>query len=155
MLKSSVKAGPQLQKSLEAHLLAVAGPLMPSHDWATLKAVAGPLGIELRGRIETFTAYVAAADLLIGMCGYNTVCETLSYGVPLVSIPRSHPSGEQRLRSKAFARLGLLTHLDQEDVNRYSLLGAASTSLNNGKHGRPPFSMDGAAAARDEILSLL
>jgi predicted glycosyltransferase len=155
VLQASVQAGPALEEALRAHMVAVAGPLMPEPDWKQLETIAGSLGIELRGRIETFTPYVAAADLMIGMCGYNTVCESLSFGVPLVSIPRRYPSGEQAIRAEAFARLGLLTYVEQEELEEDSLVQAASESVSQRRPDDLPFSMNGVEQARDEIMAML
>ena len=42
----------------------------------------------------------AAADLVVGMGGYNTVCETLTSGIPSLLIPRETPRKEQLIRAK-------------------------------------------------------
>jgi predicted glycosyltransferase len=155
VLNAVVSAGPDLQRALRARMLVVAGPLMSAEDWQELHAVAGRRHIEIRERIEAFSEHVAACDLLIGMCGYNTVCEAISYRVPFLAVPRETPSTEQLMRARALSRLGLLTWLRQDRLQTSSLVSAASECLAKGPSGQIPFSMDGVARARDALLEML
>jgi predicted glycosyltransferase len=50
-----------------------------------------------------------AADLVVCMGGYNTLCEVLSVGARAVVVPRAEPRREQLLRAIAFEQLGLVT----------------------------------------------
>jgi predicted glycosyltransferase len=153
VLKAVVSAGPDIQRALQARMMVVAGPMMSAEDSQELLAVAGR--IEVRERIEAFSEYVAACDLLIGMCGYNTVCEALSYRVPFLAVPRETPSTEQLMRARALSRLGLLTWLPQDRLQTSPLVSAASESLAKGPAGQIPFSMDGVARARDALVEML
>ena len=65
---------------------------------------------------------VAAADLVISMGGYNSVCEVLSYRKRSIIVPRSTPVREQRIRAEAMARLGLLSMIAIEDLRPGALL---------------------------------
>jgi predicted glycosyltransferase len=89
------------------------------------------------------------------MCGYNTVCEAISYRVPFLAVPRETPSTEQLMRARALSRLGLLTWLRQDRLQTSSLVSAASECLAKGPSGQIPFSMDGVARARDALLEML
>jgi predicted glycosyltransferase len=56
---------------------------------------------------DDLMSYMAAADGVISMGGYNTLCEILSARKPAVVIPRIHPSQEQLVRAEKMTQLGL------------------------------------------------
>lgn len=87
--------------------------------------VCGPeMSITTRDRIRTLHAHrgdvtfvdfssdlvtlMAAADVVVSMGGYNTICEVLSLGKPAVVMPRRHPRLEQWIRCTRMAARGLL-----------------------------------------------
>src|SRR5262249_32382969 len=111
--------------------------------------------IEIRSRVEAFPMKVAACDLLIGMCGYNTACEALSYRVPFLAVPREAPSTEQVMRARALSRLGLLTFIRQDRLESSSLVRAACATLAKGPRADVPLPLDGVARARDLLLEML
>jgi len=155
VIKAAVTAGPHLEYCLRARLVAVAGPLMSSTDWRELRAIAHRRRIDLRQSIDGFPAHVAASDLLIGMCGYNTACEALSYGVPFLAVPRAEPSTEQLIRARAFSKLGLLTCLEPGRLAAGTLVEAATATLSEGPRGRVQLPMDGVSRARDILRDML
>jgi predicted glycosyltransferase len=155
MLRAVVAAGPDLQDALRARMVVVSGPLMGPTERRGLDALAERLHVEVRERIEAFSLHVAACDLLIGMCGYNTACEALSYRVPFLAVPREIPSAEQLMRARAFARLGLLTTIEQDRLDPSSLVVVTSESLARGGPTQIPFPMDGVDRARDVLLDLM
>lgn len=53
---------------------------------------------------------------VIGMGGYNTVCEILSFNKPGLIVPRSVPRLEQTIRATRLRDLGLLEMLTDEDA---------------------------------------
>jgi predicted glycosyltransferase len=53
----------------------------------------------------------AAADLVVTMGGYNTLCEILSQGTPSLVIPREKPRKEQMIRAQAFKRHNLVDYI--------------------------------------------
>jgi predicted glycosyltransferase len=65
---------------------------------------------------------IAAADLVISMGGYNSVCEVLSYRKRAIIVPRSTPVREQRIRAEAMAQLGLLAMIPIEELTPALLL---------------------------------
>jgi predicted glycosyltransferase len=73
-------------------LLMVLGPLMPSAERAAFfeqaEALAKVSVIEFDNSIEHL---IEGASALIGMCGYNTFCEVLSFDKPALIVPRTHP----------------------------------------------------------------
>jgi predicted glycosyltransferase len=57
--------------------------------------------------VPELRSYVALADCLVGMPGYNTVCDLLSFRRRAVLLPRRGPSREQLLRAKRLEQWGL------------------------------------------------
>ena len=51
--------------------------------------------------------YMNAADVVVAMAGYNTICEILSLRKRAVIVPRVAPVREQEIRAERMARLGL------------------------------------------------
>jgi len=90
----------------------VSGPEMPTVDRERLKLMAESLPLT---RFIDFShelpALMAAADLVISMAGYNTVCEILSLQKRAIVVPRVTPTEEQWLRAERLAPLGYFTTL--------------------------------------------
>lgn len=86
----------------------VTGPFMPADERVELERLAER---HPRVRLIDFTddmlALLQAADVVLCMGGYNTMCEVLSVGARALVAPRSAPRHEQLLRANAFERLGL------------------------------------------------
>lgn len=100
----------------EAFSLVVTGPLMPRGKRDILKAAARIDHLALIDFTPDLLSYLAAADLVIGMAGYNTVCEILSLGVRSLLIPRVFPRQEQKLRAERLAKRNLARVLLPNDL---------------------------------------
>ncbi len=59
---------------------------------------------EIIASLDDLTALIAEADLVITMCGYNTLTEVLAHRKKLIAVPRSHSGCEQIIRAEAVAR---------------------------------------------------
>lgn len=117
--------------------LIICGPEMPPAQRSTLaeKAADYPQ-VQMGEFTNDLMSYMAAADAVVAMGGYNTTCEILSAGKRAVIVPRIKPSEEQWLRAERLANLGLLEaihpdHLTPEHLMRSLLhqLEAASKPL--------------------------
>ena len=53
-------------------------------------------------------SYMDAADVVVSMGGYNTICEILTLRKRAVVVPRTRPVQEQLIRAERMARLGLM-----------------------------------------------
>src|SRR5258708_20834149 len=60
---------------------------------------------------------VARADRVIGMGGYNTVCEALSFEKRALIVPRVKPRREQIIRAERLRDLGLIDMLAIDELN--------------------------------------
>src|SRR5262249_20613249 len=54
---------------------------------------------------------------VVGMGGYNTVCEVLSFGKRALIVPRVGPRREQHIRAERLQELGLVDVLEGENLN--------------------------------------
>ena len=104
--------------------------------------------------MDDVASYVQAADIVVSMGGYNSVCELLSLGKPALIVPRTFPRREQLIRAEALDRLGLLRMIDPADVGPHRLLAEMQALLE-----QPPqpqrLPMRGLPGAADEIEALL
>ncbi len=88
--------------------LIICGPEMPSeHKERLYQAAKAYPQVLMREFSDDLMSDMAAADAVVSMCGYNTVCEILSVVKPAVVVPRIKPSQEQFMRSQRMQELGL------------------------------------------------
>jgi predicted glycosyltransferase len=143
------------------------GQLESSFDWLLL---GGPMLRDdhrrrllprIRGRsvvysdfIDDVESYIQAADVVVSMGGYNSVCELLSLGTPALIVPRVWPRREQLIRAQALSQLGLLHWLDPSELAPERLLSEMSRLLDDPPHPER-LSMNGLAAAADAVKELL
>lgn len=59
---------------------------------------------EIIAYLDHLAALIAEADLVVTMCGYNTLTEALAHRKKLIAVPRSHSGSEQIIRAEAVAR---------------------------------------------------
>ncbi len=55
--------------------------------------------------------FIARAERVVGMGGYNTVCSVLSFQKPALIVPRVSPRTEQLIRAQRFSEMGALDML--------------------------------------------
>ena len=80
----------------------ITGPFMPKNERKQVFKRARKLGVRTFHFYRGMEKIFAAADLVVSMGGYNTLCETLSQGTVSLIIPRVNPRKEQLIRAKAF-----------------------------------------------------
>jgi len=85
--------------------------------------------VELREFSSDFVSYLRAANVVIGMGGYNTVCEILSHKKHAIIIPRVSPVKEQLIRAERFSQRGLIDYLHPDDLNGIRLMALVKQRL--------------------------
>jgi len=55
--------------------------------------------VSIKEFTDDMMSYMAAADLVVSMAGYNTVCEILTLRKPAIPVPRVKPVQEQWIRA--------------------------------------------------------
>jgi predicted glycosyltransferase len=95
---------------------------------------------------------------VVGMCGYNTFCETLSFDRKALFVPRTHPRLEQYIRARCASELGLCDMIESEAAADPRLMAAALRRLPE----LPPPSahlhtgdLDGLEAICDDVAALV
>ncbi len=82
-------------------------------------------GLNPRLRVIDFVAeparLVSRAERVIGMGGYNTICEVLSFEKRALIVPRTKPRGEQLVRVERLRNLGLLDLLHPDELDSEAL----------------------------------
>lgn len=110
----------------------VTGPLMEANERRTLRELAATLPAG-SVRIESFwpnpLLLFAAADLVVSMAGYNTVCELLALGQRTLLVPRFTPRQEQLVRATLLAERGLVHMLHPEHLTPQRLIDLVLNSL--------------------------
>lgn len=88
-------------------------------------------------------SYLNAADAVVSMGGYNSVCEILALGKPAIIVPRTEPRKEQLIRARMLAGRGLLQMIHPNDLTPGRLIAATNDLLATSAVERPRLVMDG------------
>jgi predicted glycosyltransferase len=119
------------------------------HDWQNdfpIVMVLGPfMKLESRERIRLRASRLANITVIdfdthmehllshavgvVGMCGYNTFCEVLSFDRNALFVPRLRPREEQYIRASRARELGLCEMLTPDEASVPSLLSQALRRL--------------------------
>jgi predicted glycosyltransferase len=133
-LAQAVQAGQAT--ALRMHI--VCGPEMGAGQRQAVLAAAQALpGVSVQDFSDDMMSLQAAADVVLAMGGYNTVCELLSCGKRAVLVPRIKPGQEQLIRAERMARLGLLAMVHPEQLDPARLMQAVRAELQALARGEP------------------
>jgi predicted glycosyltransferase len=130
LLKSFMDSRALSQPVDNAHCLVVTGPLMAQGKRRLLQQTSGLENLTVLEFTPDLLSYLAAADLIVSMAGYNTVCEALTLGARLLLVPRVRPRAEQQIRAERLAALGLARVLLPERLTPERLAHEIDVSLN-------------------------
>lgn len=89
----------------------ITGPFMPKQERRRLFKRARRLGVRTYHFYRQMEKILAAADLVVCMGGYNTICEILSQKTVSLVIPRETPRKEQLIRAEALHGQHLIDYL--------------------------------------------
>jgi predicted glycosyltransferase len=104
--------------------------------------------------------YMAAADLVVSMGGYNTLVEILTLEKRALVVPRVRLNSEQLIRASLFERLGLMRmfhpdHLSPE-ILAEALLGALHAPAPSRQHLQAVgLDLNGLHQVKTHVLRLL
>jgi len=111
-------------------VLLVTGPLMSPRKRAALRDQAGGLpGATVIDFHPDVPALYRAADFVIAMAGYNSVCELACAGSRALLIPRTSPRKEQLVRAQLLSQAGLTRYLTAEQATPQALIEATLEGL--------------------------
>lgn len=111
--------------------LFVLGPFMTERERFEIAARAASLSnVQVVDFDTNLEAVVANARAVIGMCGYNTFCEVISFDKRALFVPRTAPRREQSIRARRAEEFGWVDAIDIEDAkNPQRFLAAISRVL--------------------------
>ncbi|PYJ03787.1 MAG: glycosyltransferase, partial [Verrucomicrobia bacterium] len=128
VLAATLDALEQLRPSIpDLAAILVTGPFMPAEQRAALQARA-TASCRILAQADAFQL-MAAADAIVSMGGYNSVCEALAVGRPLVIVPRQTHKVEQTIRAEILAGHDLARCIHPKDLSGLSLAEALDWAL--------------------------
>lgn len=138
--------------------LVICGPEMPlAQKQLVERATANNPQVQIREFTDDLMSYMSAADVIVSMAGYNTVCEILSAGKPSVIIPRSQPSQEQLIRAERMTKLGLFKAVlpSESNSNIDTLASLLWEQLEQQEQPKLSLDMNGLSRIQDYLLQLM
>jgi predicted glycosyltransferase len=139
--------------------LLITGPLMASTKRARLRRLESPgQALTVMEFTPDLCSYLCAADLIVSMGGYNSICEILSLNQRAIIVPRVKPRTEQLIRAERFAAHGLLRMIHPNDLTPARLCAEITAAFKDRRPGSPEaigLDMNGALNASRVIARLL
>ncbi|MCC6313200.1 MAG: hypothetical protein IT337_04245 [Thermomicrobiales bacterium] len=134
----------RLTRPRDFDCLIVGGPLLSGADRDDLRARLGDQdNFHYLDFTDDMPGHIGAADAVIGMGGYNTVCETLSLRCPTTIVPRVSPRKEQLIRASFLNRYGYVDMIHPHELAPRSLVKAAARMLEQCALPAPELPMQG------------
>jgi predicted glycosyltransferase/glycosyltransferase involved in cell wall biosynthesis len=134
----------------------VTGPQLSEAEQSDLALAAANLpGLTLVPFCTDMVSYLAAADVVVTMGGYNAVCEAVGAGKRPIVVPRIGGSQEQMVRAERFAELGLVTSLHPRELTAERLATAVLTEFKAGITREPILDFGGLERAGDVLVAAL
>ena len=157
MMSTLVEALPKVLEDQSCTVAVITGPFMPVELIADLERRAVRLPIHMLEAVGDSPSYIAAADLVIAMAGYNTSVEILRMKTPAILIPRSGPSAEQRTRARLFSAKHWVDMIDPDELTPETLAECISSHLRHPNGLKPSAlpNLSGAAVAAKHTLAVL
>ncbi len=117
LVANFLRALPKVGRKAQITSLIVLGPDMDPKEARALRASV-PAGQPVRflDFCEDLTAYIAAADMVVSMAGYNTISEILWLRKKAVVVPRVQPRTEQLIRAQRLQELDLVRMIHPADL---------------------------------------
>jgi predicted glycosyltransferase len=100
----------------------ITGPFMADREIKEVMERARRLGVRTCQFYRVMEKMFAAADLVVSMGGYNTVCEIISQGTPALIIPREIPRKEQLIRAQVLYDHNLVDYIPWHSMSPKILL---------------------------------
>ena len=106
ILSASTEALRQVSRLLPVRGVIVAGPELASERARQIHAMGRACaGVRVVDFVDDMMSYMNAADSVISMAGYNTICELLTLDKKAIVVPRVKPVEEQRIRAERMAHV--------------------------------------------------
>lgn len=99
-------------------------------------------GVIIKEFTNDMMSYINTADLVVSMCGYNTITEVLQKGKKAIVVPRIKPGREQLIRAQSMAKAGLIETIHPEELNPDLLIEAVLANLTSAKSSAKSVRLD-------------
>ena len=156
LMQSCMEACRLLGKDAPFDVFIITGPLMDLAQREQLRAQARGLGVRVITSVEDTPSFINAADLVVTMGGYNSICEAIFFRRKTLVVPRFGPRAEQRMRARLFQERGLIDVLEAREVSGKSLLERIMVDLERTDFPSSNVAIDtrGSRIAADRLLGL-
>jgi predicted glycosyltransferase len=129
LMQSCLEAFRLIGRNSRFEAVFITGPLMDLDQREQLREQARGLGARMFTCAEDLPSFINAADLVVTMAGYNSLCEIVSLRKKALVVPRLGPRAEQRMRAELFQQKGLIDVLDPQEVSPKNLAQRISEDL--------------------------
>lgn len=127
---------------------------MPRNKRAQLAKRSRPYRVKIRPFYPRMEELFGAADLVVSMGGYNTICEILSQGTPTLVVPRETPRKEQLIRAGSLQKKHVLEYLPWKELSGEKLYGCLQnmlTDLDSYEKAIARFPLDGLECIKSRL----
>ncbi len=116
----------------DMRVVIVTGPFISAHDYDDVVKRARAMGFVTLKFHRNMEALIGAAQVVVSMGGYNTVCEIASQGKPFLIVPRTVPRQEQLIRAQVLCSQGFCDYLHPRKVTPETIRDHILELLANG-----------------------
>lgn len=139
LLAALVEAQRRWPERVAFESILIGGPLMPPTDRRRLaEATAEVKGSCFLDEVADLPDYLAAADVVVAMAGFNTVCELFAAARPAVLVPRTARGSDQAYRVALLAQHRLALTIPPDELGPDALLAAVTRLLDGSVTLAPP-----------------
>ena len=115
------------------HTIIFCGTQMPPQQQHQIYQQAKLPGVTIKEFTNDMMSYVHTANLVVSMCGYNTITEVLQTDKKAIVIPRIKPGREQLVRAQSLAKAGLIEMIHPEKLEPDLLIETVFNNLTSNK----------------------
>lgn len=140
----------------DTHAIVLTGPYLPqSVLHAAIRATAVRKNVQIIGFTSEADCFIAGADRVVSMAGYNTVCSILSFDRQALLVPRRAPRREQWIRAQRLRALGLIDILSPEHLTSKRLANWLRRPVKDSSKARKLVDLNGLDRIVEWVGSLL
>jgi predicted glycosyltransferase len=144
----------QLPTQHNLHSLIVTGPEMNAAQQQALQENLPP-HVTMIEFTNDLMSYLGAADAVVAMGGYNTVCEILSLQKNAIIIPRVRPVQEQLMRAERMSERGYFQYIHPDELTAENLMQTLQNELNRKPQSSPPLNLNAHQEIAHHVNTLL
>ena len=141
------------------HSLVLTGSEMSAPECRFIKKLAAACpNVHLQEFTDDIMSYMSAAEVVVSMGGYNTVCELLTLKKCAIIVPRTTPVMEQCIRAERLAERRLVTTIHPNELTPAVLFKAVTDRLrcrDAEKNRMYQIEMNGLENIRNNLLRLV